>query len=85
MVTKFGSNKLKDAKCQSDFVGEIEKIKSKYTKVYPTQQWLAADNFERVQKWGTIDGRKELVKEDQEIRKSQNRVRGQGEDFIFVK
>ena len=83
MVSKFGSNKLKKAITQSNFVDEIERIKSKYPKVYPIQQWMAADNFERIQKWGTVEGRKELVKEDQEIRKSQNRIRGQGEDFIY--
>lgn len=83
MVTKFGSNKLKNAKVQSGFVDEIEKVKSSYPSVYPIEQWMAADNFERIQKWGTLEGRKELAKEDQEIRKLQNRVRGQGEDFIY--
>ncbi len=83
MVTKFGSNKLKSAKTQSGFVDEIERIKAKYPKVYPVQQWLASDNFERVQKWGTPDGRKDLIMDDQEIRKNQNRIRGKGEDFIY--
>ncbi len=83
MVTKFGSNKLKKAKTQSGFVDEIENIKRKYSKVYPTQQWLAQENHDRIVKWGSIEGRKELVKEDQELRKSQNRIRGQGEDFLF--
>lgn len=85
MVTKFGGNKLKNAKTQSNFVQEIENIKAKYPDVYPTQQWMAQDNYERVVKWSTVEGRKDLVKEDQEIRKNQNRIRGQGEDFIFVK
>lgn len=84
MVTKFGSNKLKTAKVQSDFVREIERIKGIYPSVYPIQQWMAADNYERVHKWETSDGRRELIKEDQEIRKDQNRIRGQGEDFIYT-
>jgi hypothetical protein len=83
MVTKFGSNKLKKAKTQSGFVDEIENIKRKYSKVYPTQQWLAQENHDRIVKWATVEGRKELVKEDQDLRKSQNRIRGQGEDFLF--
>lgn len=83
VVTKFGKNKLKNAAVQGDFVGEIERIKEKYPKIYPTQQWLASENRELIEKWSSIEGRKELIKQDQEIRKTQNRIRGQGEDFIF--
>jgi MoaA/NifB/PqqE/SkfB family radical SAM enzyme len=83
MVTKFGKNKLKQAKTQANFVKEIEKIQKEYPLIYPTQQWLAIENYERVNKWTTIEGRKELIKEDQEIRKSQNRIRGKGEDFLY--
>lgn len=83
VVTKFGANKLKNAKTQTNFVQEIENIKAKFPKVYPVNQWMAQDNLERVMKWSTIEGRKDLVKEDQDLRKQQNRVRGQGEDFIY--
>ena len=83
MVTKFGKNKLKSAEVQSGFVNEIEKLKEKYPKVYPVNQWMASNNLERIQKWNNQDSRRDLIKEDQEIRKSQNRIRGQGPDFIF--
>ena len=83
MVTKFGKNKLAHAEVQFDFVKEIERIKTKYSNVYPVENWMTSENYERISKWSTIEGRKELVAEDQEIRKSQNRIRGKGEDYIY--
>jgi len=85
LVSQYGKNKLKDAPVQSGFVDEINRVKSKYPDVYPISQWLAPENMSRVEKWASPDGRNEINKEDREIRKDQNRVRGQGADFILVK
>lgn len=83
IVMKFGKNKLIDAPVQDNFMGEVERIKKINSKVYPIEKWMSEENLSRVRKWSTVEGRKELIKEDQEMRKIQNRVRGQGEDVII--
>jgi len=80
LVLKSGGGKLKNAPVQSDFLGEIEKIKQMFPDVYPIEKWQDADLRERVQGWSDSVKRKEMIVQDIEERKRLGRVRGQGPD-----
>jgi MoaA/NifB/PqqE/SkfB family radical SAM enzyme len=82
MLMKFGSNKLKTAQVKSGFVEEIERIKLNYPNIYPVQKWMATENYERIKMWESAEGRKDILIEDHQARKKQNRLRGKGEDYF---
>lgn len=82
LVFKSGKNLLKRASVKSGFVAELDRLKSDYPNIYPTDQWLAGEIVEALKKWDDPLERRVLVKEDTETRKKQGRVRNKGEDYI---
>lgn len=84
LVLKSGKNRLKNAEIKSDFLNEIEKIKSSYVDVYPVKNWINPRCYNNIHRWSAHETRKELIKQDNENRKLLNRVRGQGEDVFWL-
>jgi MoaA/NifB/PqqE/SkfB family radical SAM enzyme len=82
-VFRSGSGKLSKAPVQSDFVGEISRIQAESPEIYPVSQWQDPRIVKVVAEWSELESRKELVRQDNDIRKSQNRVRGLGSEPIF--
>lgn len=83
MVMFSGSGKLTKAPVQHGFLDEIEKLKSNVPEIYPKNQWLDADLQSVIASWKDVEGRKEIIKRDLELRKAQGRVRGFGEDVVI--
>ncbi|WP_413289271.1 radical SAM protein [Bdellovibrio sp. HCB337] len=83
MVLSSGAGKLSSAPVQSDFLGEIEKIKKDFPQVYPKEQWIDTDIKDVLSTWRDVESRREIIKRDLEKRKQQGRVRGEGEDVLI--
>lgn len=83
MVIASGRGKLSDAPVQSDFVGEVERVKASYPAVYPVEQWMEPAILDKVRKWSDNETRRELIKLDREARKTQGRERGVGDDILI--
>jgi MoaA/NifB/PqqE/SkfB family radical SAM enzyme len=83
MVLFSGAGKLSKAPVQENFLQEIESIKGRFPAIYPKNQWLDSDLQEILSTWQDADRRREILKRDLELRKSQGRVRGQGDDVII--
>lgn len=83
MVVNSGKGRLARAEVQEDFVGEVERLKKRFPDVYPVEQWTASGIMEKVGKWADAERRKELILQDRDLRKAQNRVRGVGPDTLI--
>lgn len=84
MVLKSGRGKLARAAVCSDFVGELARVQSEYSDVYPVSKWQDPRISSLVSAWADPEGRKEVLKNDNEARKAQNRVRGSGQEPVFA-
>lgn len=82
-VLRSGSGKLSKAAIQSDFVGEIGKIQEQHKEIYPVAKWQDPRIVKLVTDWSDSERRKDILRQDNEVRKSQNRVRGSGSEPIF--
>lgn len=83
MTLKMGRGRLAKAPVQDGFVAEVERIKAANPDVYPVSQWQSPEIQKVVQAWSDSEQRKELLAKDFADRKSQNRVRGAGDEPQF--
>ncbi len=83
MVLFSGAGKLSKAPVQQEFLGEIEKIKAQFPKVFPKESWLDEDLRDVLQIWKDKESRREILKQDVQNRKDQGRVRGVGSDILI--
>lgn len=84
LVLVSGKNRLVEAQVQSDFLEEIEKVKSSFPDVYPLERWMSPTILKKVKEWKDMELRKEIIKNDQRLRRSQNRLRGAGPDIPIL-
>jgi MoaA/NifB/PqqE/SkfB family radical SAM enzyme len=80
MVLGSKKGRLANAAVQENFLEEVARIRSSYSDVYPTTNWTDPALQEKITKFSNKDTRKEIVVADADVRKSQDRVRGQGDD-----
>lgn len=84
ITVKSGKNRLSKALIQENFLQAIEDIKLTHPDVYPIELWLEPKLLTRINDWQDNKARAWLIKEDIELRKNQNRVRGEGEDTFIT-
>jgi MoaA/NifB/PqqE/SkfB family radical SAM enzyme len=85
MVMKSGKGKLAHARVTENFVEEVKLVRQAFPDIYPVQKWQDSRISAIVSAWSDSEKRKEILRQDNEIRKSQNRVRGTGPEPIFPK
>jgi hypothetical protein len=83
LVFSQGAGQLSRAPIQEGFLEEIERVKSEAPDVYPKSQWMDKDLQQIVTIWNDVERRRELIKKDLESRRSQGRVRGEGQDVVI--
>lgn len=84
MVLVSGKNRLIDAQVQTNFLDEVEKIKRSLPDIYPVESWMSASILKKVREWKDNELRKQIIKNDQHLRKTQNRIRGAGPDVPIL-
>lgn len=83
LVMSAGKGKLSRAPVKDNFLGEIEKIKSEFSHIYPKEKWIDPELAETVERWRSEEARKEILKQDLANRKLQGRERGRGDDVLI--
>lgn len=83
LVLESSQGQLADAEVKSDFVAELDKVKALYSKVYPLEQWMDQTLLDRVRRWADAESRQQVLLQDSQRRKEQNRQRGVGPDVII--
>ncbi len=80
LTLRSGKNRIAKAPVREGFLQEVENIKGKHPNIYPIEQWIQPELLKRINDWQDSKARAWLIQEDIELRKSQNRVRGVGEE-----
>lgn len=75
-TVKYRKGMLKKASVKKNFFESINNIKSKYTKVYPKEQWLDDDLKNTLNDWQNKNTKKDIIRSDITRRKIQKRRRG---------
>ncbi|MFL5815137.1 MAG: radical SAM/SPASM domain-containing protein [Bdellovibrionia bacterium] len=85
MVMKSGKGKLSQAQVTANFVDEVRRVREEFSEIYPVSNWQDPRISQIVSAWADSEKRKEILRQDNEKRKNQNRVRGSGPEPVFPK
>lgn len=83
MVMRSGKGKLARAIVTENFVEEARRVREAHSDIYPVTQWQDPKISQIVTAWADSEKRKEILRQDNESRKAQNRVRGSGPEPVF--